>query len=491
MSREAAEAPCWWSASELVGHLRARDVSAAEIVEAFLARIERLNAALGAYVTVTGDRARAAAAEADRTLAGGRLLGPLHGVPIAVKDLDDVDGVTTGYGSRVWPRKPADRSATYVQRMLDAGAIVLGKTNVPEFGHKAVTDNAVYGPSHTPFGPGYNAGGSSGGSASAVAAGLATVAQGGDGGGSIRIPAALCGIYGLKATYGRVAQAARPNAFNTCSPYIHAGPMTRTVADAALLLDVMTGPDVRDPFSLPDDGVRANAGVFRGVAGLRVGFLPDFGGYPVEHVVLDRLTSGALALEGAGAMVEPVESRLPLHHTEITDLWRRRMGANYVGIVEGLRAHGVDVLARRDELDPAVAAMIDASAKLTVADVKRDELLETRLLDWLEDLLETHEVILSATVGVAKVANASDGATLGPSSVAGCEVDPRIGWCLTPATNFTGHPAASVPVGLTRDGFPVGMHVIGRRFADDTVVATSAAVERAMPWSDTYPRSPA
>lgn len=480
---------CWWPVTELAARIRAREVSSVEAVDRYLARIERVDPGLGAYVTVTAAAARAAAAVADRLLASGKPVGRLHGVPVAIKDLDDVAGVRTGYGSRAWTDVPPARSATYVQRLLDAGAIVLGKTNVPEFGHKAVTDSLATGPANTPFGSGANAGGSSGGSAAAVAAGLAAAAQAGDGGGSIRIPAALCGVYGLKGTYGRVASAMRPDAFNSHTPFIHAGPVTRTVEDGALLLDVMSGPDSRDPLSLPDDGVRASAGVGRPIDGLRVALMPDFGGYPVEPDVRALIEAAAAALETEGAIVELVELPLPIDHAEVTALWLRHMGANYVGIVEGLRAAGDDLLARRDRLEEPVVAMIEAAAAMTVADVKRDELLATRLLDWVEDLLTEHDLVLSATVAVSRVPNAPDRRTTGPATVAGEPVDPRIGWCLTPATNFTGHPAASVPAGLTPDGYPVGAHLLGRRFADDVVVAASAAIERVRPWQHLYARS--
>lgn len=477
------EEPCSWTLTETTERIRTRAVSALEVVDAHLGRIERVDRQLQAFATVSADRARDAAGAADRALARGRICGPLHGAPVAIKDLDDVAGVPTGFGSRAWPARPAARSATYVERMVRAGAIVIGKTNVPEFGHKAVTDNHVIGPTSTPFAVGCNAGGSSGGSGAAVAAGLATVAQGGDGGGSIRIPAALCGVYGLKATFGRVAQAVRPNAFNTSGPFVHAGPMTRTIADAALVLSVMAGPDDGDPLSAPADGRDFAAGALRTIAGLRVAYLPTFGGYPVEPEVEACVATAVRALGEAGAHVDLVDDAMPLPHDEVTALWVRQMGTNYVGIVEGLRSRGTDLLSEGgDMLEPAVVEMIAAAARRTVTEAKRDEMLATQVVDWVGGLLERYEVLVSPTVGVARVPNGAYGATQGPRSVAGTVVDPAIGWCLTPALNFSGHPAASVPAPLTGDGMPVGMQVVGQRFAEDVVLAVGAAIERALPW---------
>ena len=201
-----SEEICFMPATELAARIRRRDLSPVEVVEAFLERIEERNARINAYVTVIGDEAREAAKEAERAITSGEDLGPLHGVPVAIKDLFDYKaGVRNTYGLKPMADYVPERSATYVERLENAGAIVIGKTNTPEFGHRGITDNLLFGPTSTPFAPGKNAGGSSGGSAAAVADGLAPIAQGSDGGGSIRIPASFCGVYGIKATFGRVA----------------------------------------------------------------------------------------------------------------------------------------------------------------------------------------------------------------------------------------------------------------------------------------------
>ena len=231
---------CFMPATEMAARIRRRALSPVEAVEAFLTRIGTRNSAINAYVTVIADQARAAARAAERAVMTGAPLGPLHGLPIAIKDLYDFKaGVCNSFGSKPLANYVPDSDATYVHRLEAAGAIVLGKTNTPEFGHKGVTDNLLVGPTSTPYAPGKNAGGSSGGSAAAVADGLAALAQGTDGGGSIRIPASCCGVYGFKASFGRVASVGRPNGFLGHTPFIHSGPLTRTVDDAALTTEAV------------------------------------------------------------------------------------------------------------------------------------------------------------------------------------------------------------------------------------------------------------
>jgi Asp-tRNA(Asn)/Glu-tRNA(Gln) amidotransferase A subunit family amidase len=475
------------SARELAARLRTRELSAVELVEQLVDRIAGVDGSLGAFVEVGASAARAAARHADQVLAQGGVLGPLHGIPVAIKDLDEVPGLRTTYGS--WPLRDhvSARASTCVERLTGAGAIVIGKTNTPEFGHKAVTDNAVRGPCSTPFDLTCNAGGSSGGSAAAVAAGLVPIGQGGDGGGSIRIPAALCGVYGLKPTYGRVAQVSRPHAFTTHMPFVHVGPITRTVEDAAVALQALAGHVAADPLSMPHDGTDFVAATRGSIAGLRVGYLPDFGGYPVEPAVTERVLAGVSALEAAGARADVVDAPMPLAHEEVTELWLRQMAIGWAGVVAGFRAAGLDLLDdHRDELSQEFVTAVEGAERQTVRQTHEDLIKRTQMVDWLEDLLTRYDVLASPTVGVPCVANGTDGRTLGPIEVAGRPVERTIGWCLTVPLNFSGHPAASVPVGLTASGHPVGMQLATRRFAESELIAASAAIERALPWRGTY-----
>ena len=353
-----------------------------------------------------------------------------------------------------------------------------------------VTDNLLFGPTSTPFAPGKNAGGSSGGSAAAVADGLAPIALGSDGGGSIRIPASFCGVYGLKASFGRVAAPSRPDAFLTHTPFNHIGPLSRTVEDAALVLGVMAGPHPRDPFSLPDDGTDYLAATRRPIEGLRIGYSPDFGIFPVEERVAAIVGEAVKAFESAGARVEEVAVGIKRSQWELCELWLREMGVLFADLAEGMKEGGTDLLGEhRDELTPQFAELLESGQGMSAVGYKRDDMMRTEVFDAVQDVFDEYDLLVTPTLAVPPFDNADDGNTLGLASVDGEEVNPLLGWCLTYPINDTGHPAASVPAGFTVEGLPVGMQVVGRRCADDVVLAASAAFQRIRPWQGSYPPS--
>ena len=481
---------CFASAAELAARIRRRDLSPVEVVEAFLNRIETHDGDINAYVTVLGEEAREKARGAERalTLGAGETLGPLYGVPVAIKDLFDYKaGVRNTFGSKPLKDYVPNRNATYIERLENAGAIVLGKTNTPEFGHRATTDNLLFGPTSTPFAVGKNAGGSSGGSAAAVAGGLAAIAQGSDAGGSIRIPASFCGVYGFKATYGRVAAATRPDAFLSHTPFSHSGPLSRTVEDAALMLGVMAGPHPRDPFSLPDDGADYLA-ARHSIDGLRIAYSPNFDVFPVEASVSAVVGEAVRAFEEAGARVEEASIGLKRSQKELCDLWLREVGVRSAALAASLKNAGVvDLLGEhREELMPQFAELLETGQNKNAVEYKLDDVARTEVFDAVQDVFEEYDLLVTPTLAISSVDNAEDGNTVGPSEVSGEEVDPLLGWCLTYLINYTGHPAASIPAGFTDDGLPVGLQIIGRRFADETVLAASAAFEQVRPWHDAY-----
>lgn len=479
-----------WSAVELAARIRRRVVSPVEAVEGYLERIERINPKLNAYILVLADEARSAAKLAEKALMNGQPLGPLHGVPVAIKDLFDFKaGVKNTFGSKVFAQFVPPQSATYVRRLEEAGAIILGKTNTPEFGHKGVTDNLLWGPTSTPFDLGRNAGGSSGGSAAAMAMGLAALTQGSDAGGSIRIPAAWCGVYGLKASYGRVASASRPNAFLSHTPFIHAGPITRTVEDAALMLSVMAGPDDRDPMSLPPAGECFLEATRRSIRGMRIAYSPDWDVFEVEPGVAKVVAKAVRAFEEAGAIVEEVKVGLELSQQELAELWMREMAMLYAEVHEMFRSAGVDLLgSHRAELSPGLAKMFEEGGRPTALQTRLDDWKRSQVFDAVQNVFAQYDLLVTPTLSCGPVVNATDGNTLGPAEVNGRRMERQIGWCMTHMVNYTGHPAASIPAGLDEAGLPVGMQIIGRRFADAAVLAASAAFERVRPWAWTYQR---
>lgn len=485
-----ANSLCYSSVEDLALRIRRGDLSPVEVVEAHLDRIAELDEAINAYVRILDDRARAAAREAKAAVEAGDRLGPLHGVPVAIKDLEDVAGVPTTCGSKPMADAVATENSLVVDRLLDAGAIVLGKTNTPEYGHKGTTDNRLVGPTSTPFDTSNNAGGSSGGSAAAVAAGLAPVAQGSDGGGSVRIPSAFCGVFGIKPTYRRIARPSRPDGF-THTPFSQLGPHSRTVRDTALLLDVLAGPHPGDPMVAPADGTDFLAATDRGIDGLSVAYSPDLGVYPVEDPVRDTVEDALSAFERAGADVSTVDvTYRGRTRAEIEEAWLAGFRVKFGALVENKLAEGIDYLGEdRSDVTPEFAAMAEAGTEMNAVDYKRMDNVRTDAFLGIQEVFEDHDLLVAPTLAVESVENVpgTDTGTVGPSEVAGESVDPLIGWCLTYLFNLTGHPVANVPAGCTASGMPVGMQVAAPRFDDGDVLAASAAVERVRPWADSYP----
>src|SRR2546428_10220851 len=282
----------WASAADLAQRIRRHEISPVELMTFTIQRIERRNPSLNAFVFLDFEHAMERARVAEAALASSESLGPLHGVPVAMKDLFDFNPgwPATFGGVRALRNQVIDAYCPYAERMERAGAILVGKTNAPIMGLRGIADNYLFGPTHNPFDLTRNPGGSSGGSAAAVADGLVSIAEGPDAGGSIRIPAAWCNVYGYRASYGRVAFTGRPNAFAGLNPFVFEGTLTRTVEDAAVGLQILAGPDSRDPFSLtstPD----FHAALSRQGSGWRIAYTPDFDGFPIESA-------------GAGAVAE-------------------------------------------------------------------------------------------------------------------------------------------------------------------------------------------
>jgi len=478
---------CRAPAEELALRVRRGDLSPVDVVEAHLDRIADLNDEINAYVHVFDDRAREAAREAEAAVEAGDPLGPLHGVPVAIKDLEHVRGAPTTFGSKPMAEFVPAENSLVVDRLLEAGAIVLGKTNTPEYGHKGTTDNRLFGPTSTPFDTANNAGGSSGGSAAAVAAGLAPLAQGSDGGGSVRIPSAFCGVFGIKPTYRRIARPNRPNAF-THTPFSQLGPHARSVRDAALALDVLVEPHPGDPMVAPDDGIEFLAATDRGIDGFEVAYSPDLGVFPVEAPVREAVEDALPAFERAGADVTRVDvSYRGRTRAELEEAWLSGFRVKFGALVENKLADGVDYLGEdRSAATPEFAAMAEAGTAMDAVDYKLMDDVRTDAFLGIQEVFEEYDLLVAPTLAVESVENDPDAGTVGPSEVNGEPVDPLIGWCLTYPFNLTGHPVANVPAGRAASGMPVGLQVIAPRFADDDVLAASAAVERVRPWADSY-----
>jgi amidase/aspartyl-tRNA(Asn)/glutamyl-tRNA(Gln) amidotransferase subunit A len=289
----------------------------------------------------------------------------------------------------------------------------------------------------------------------------------------------------LKQSFGRVPQYARPNAFAHDTPFLFEGPIARTVEDAALVLTAINGHDPRDPFSA-EGWQDFTPAVRRSIEGMRIGWSPNLDVYPVDPRVAAVAEEAVRALAEAGAVVEPVKLGLKRPQRELSDLWCRLIAPMNVRALEGMSAAGFDLLrAHRADFPPRYLEWLEVARRMSALDFFRDQEMRTEVYDAVQGVLNRCDLLVSPTLACLPVENADDGDTTGPAEVAGEAVDPLIGWCLTYLVNFTGHPAASIPAGMA-DGLPVGMQIIGRRYADADVFAASAAFERLRPWQGTY-----
>ena len=460
----------WTPATTLADMIRKKKVSPVEVVAATLTRIEKLNPRLNAYVTVLADEAAARAKAAERALTRrSATLGPLHGVPYSVKDLVVTRGVRTTFGTLLYRDNVPTEDAPIVARMTAAGGIMIGKTNTPTFGWIGATHNLVFGITRNPWNLERTPGGSSGGASAAVAAGLAPLAVGTDGGGSIRIPASFAGIFGHKPSYGRIPLHPVSGAWSLS----HVGPMTRTVADAALMMNVCAGPDERDQYSLPAERVDYLKAIKGSIKGLRVAYADDLGfADAVDPEVRATCAKAARAFRELGCRVETVEPAWPSPQ----DAWKQI----FCG---GIATRMAPFRDRRSEIEPGLLDIITET--LAEPPTRYVQAWFDRLAWWQHPrmLFETYDLLLTPTVACPPFE--ADGE--GPGKVDGREVD-RYGWIpYTYPFNATGQPACSIPAGFSRAGLPIGLQIVGRRFADVTVLRAAAAFERRRPWAKTRP----
>ena len=461
-------------AGGLAALVRDRSVSPVELVEASLTAIEASEPYLNAFVTVCADDARAAARAAEEAVMRCAPVGPLHGVPMAVKDLVRTAGVRTTYGSRTHEHHLPERDASPVARLKAAGAILIGKTTTPEFGHKTLTDAPLTGVTRNPWNLQRTSGGSSGGNAAAVAAGVVPVTLGTDGGGSIRIPAACCGIVGLKPTLGRIAY---PEADDTFLNMSHYGPMTRSVADARRMLSVLAGPDPDDAWShRATIDVAAEERPPERVDGLRVGWLARAGAHPLDTEAEVGAREVTEALAALGADVEPLDLDLVAAEDVFTTLLRSGLWA---------RAHGL--LERRDLISAEFARSIELGASIDASAVHAASQRRTTLFRRVQRLLERVDVLVSPTLTAPAVA--ADQGHFEPVTIAGdTHASLRTGWHpYAFVANLTGHPAISVPCGWHSDGLPLGVQLIGRLDEEERLLTLAAAWEAQRPWWDRWP----
>jgi len=462
------------SGLQLARMISSKKVKPSEVMGAILARIEKVNPKLNAYCTLAQESAMAEARAADRKVTRAKSLGPLFGVPVSIKDLIFTKGLRTTFGSRMHENFIPDQDEVVVERLKAAGAIVLGKTTSCEFGYKSVTDSPLWGITRNPWNLEMTPAGSSGGAAAAVASGMGPLAVGSDGGGSIRAPASFCGIFGLKPSRGRIPLYPLLPGWETLDRRLaHLGPLTRTVADAALMMEVMAGPDDRDPLSLPGGRVAFRRELKKGIRGLKIAWSLDIGYAVVDERVKAAVESAVKAFAELGAKLEIASPDFPPMH----DAFQLIFAAGCAGSI------GDRLEEWKDRLDRGLVRLTEIGLKASAADYIRATNRSHILWEKMQAFFEKYDLLLTPTLSVPPFPVGIDW----PREVAGQKVHPLNYLAFTYPFNLTGQPAASVPCGWTDDGLPIGLQIVGKRFADVTVLRAAAAFEEARPWTDRWP----
>jgi Asp-tRNA(Asn)/Glu-tRNA(Gln) amidotransferase A subunit family amidase len=462
---------CYMPANEMARRIRDGRLSPVALIDNCLARIEAVNPALNCFAFVYPEEARAKARQAEADVKAGRKLGPLHGVPFAIKDLTPTKGKRTTLGSHAYESWVPDEDAPIVEALDKAGGIMVGKTTTPEFAYSSFTESPLWGITRNPWNREHTPGGSSGGSGAAVASGCVPLAEGSDMGGSVRIPASFSGIVGLKPSFGRIPFTILPSQFDSLS---HFGPLARTIDDAALFLDVTQGPDERDIQSLKPRLAIPDS-VPGSIEGWRLGLSVDLDFLYVNPEVEQAVRDAAAALAAQGAIVEEVEIGW---RREMCDAWNAHWGV-YLASFFG------DKLAQhRDKMDPNVVRLIEAGFAMNAVDFKRLEFIRTEMWRKLSPVLQRCEALLCPTM-------------THPAPRVGGK-DTEYDWVdeqgryhaldVTSVFNFVSQcPALSVPCGFSKGGLPIGLQIVARRFEDLAALIIGKAMEAARPWADRRP----
>ncbi|MBV8361621.1 MAG: amidase [Deltaproteobacteria bacterium] len=462
----------WSPAYQLAAMMRHRELKPSELMEATLTRIHALNPRINAFCALRAEQALMEARALDEMIARGDEVGPLVGLPLGVKDLEDVTGMATTFGSVPFKHNIAQADSIQVARLKAAGAIVVGKTNTPEFGHTAFTKNLLYGVTRNPWNPERTAGGSSGGSSAAISAGMVPLATASDWGGSIRIPACYTGAFGIKPTQGLIPAGPRLG-MTQWVDFAMNGPITRTVRDAAIYLDAVTGYHPSDPASLPRPAISFTDILERLPTTLRIAFHPDFG-RPIQSDVRRTVEAAAMAFEQMGHQLtllsEPV--------LETFYAWRLIGSAQTLAI---LNAH---IEGHREEFGRSFLKNVESAAQITWNDYGAAYRIRTQFNEWLRHIFEQFDLLFTPTL--PSEAFAAGGPP--PNEINGCKLnDPMEALVFTYPFNFSGHPAASVRAGFTDNGLPCGMQIIAERHRDDLVLQAAYAFEQAHPWNNSWP----
>jgi Asp-tRNA(Asn)/Glu-tRNA(Gln) amidotransferase A subunit family amidase len=464
---------CFLSAEEAIAAFKAKTLSPVDLMEAVIARAEAVNEKVNALTARYYDRAMAQAREAEtRYVTRPDDVRPLEGIPCAIKDLHPVKGEITTLGSYIFRDNRPDHTLPTVQRLFDAGAIMHIRTTTPEFAHTGHCHSPLWGATRNPWNLQYSSGGSSGGAAVSVVLGMTTIAEGDDGGGSIRIPASACGIVGYKPPFGRNPATLLPTHID---PMIHLGPITRTVGDAALMQNVMSGPLATDITTLPRMQLPPR---FEGIAGLRVALSVDLGYFEVDDEVRAHTLAAAEAFRELGCQVDEVDLGWDYG---VYDAWMTHWDGLFASVA------GQFLPRWQYEMDPFVRKILQRGMTHSFVRVKQTEFVRAEMYAKLGPMLQDYDILLCPTLAVPSV-DAWHKCDDPDFTINGKHVDAALMWCLTYPFNLLGQlPAISVPSGIASTGVPTGLQIVGRPLDDLTVFRAAAAFEQARPWRHRRP----
>ena len=456
-----AEDLCFMAATELVALLRSKKVSAREVMRAHLAQIERVNPKVNAIVTLVADRAMADAEKADDAMARGRPLGPLHGLPVAHKDLVDTAGIRTTRGSPFYRDHVPTKDALIVQHIRAAGALTVGKTNTPEFGAGSQTFNPVFGATRNPYDLSKTCGGSSGGAAVSLACGMVPIADGSDTGGSLRNPASFCNVVGFRPSPGRV-----PTDGHTWSPLSVSGPLARNVADVALFLSAIAAPEPRNPLSINEDPAQFAKPLGRDFKGARVAWWKGLGGIPFEPEVRRVIDDNRKVFESLGCVVEDAEPDFAGVDVAFPTLRHLSYHSSYAALAKQ----------RPDWVKDTIKWEIAEAERQTAADVAKASERQALMFDQSATLFERVEYFILPVTQVAPF----DVNMPFPREIGGTPMGTYIDWMRSCwYVTFMSNPAISVPAGFTSGGLPVGIQIVGRARGEWSVLQLAHAFEQA------------
>jgi aspartyl-tRNA(Asn)/glutamyl-tRNA(Gln) amidotransferase subunit A len=460
-------------ATEIAKAISNKQLSAREVTQSVLGRIDEVDGKVNAFVTRIDDEALKAAAAADEATARGESLGVLHGVPVSIKDLFEVKGVRCTQGSLLYKDSVAEKDSASVARLRRAGAIIVGTTNSPEFGMVGWTENKLAGRTNNPWNLERIAGGSSGGAGAAAAAGMAPLALGSDGGGSIRIPSCFCGIFGLKPTWNLVPKQGGPGGWTTLS---HAGPMTRTVADAALMMDAIAGFEPGVAFSLAKPVESYSDEIRKPLGKLRVAWSPNMGYAAVDPEVASLAEAAARKFSDLGCEVEEADPDWAELAGPGSPFMAIAGVETYTGLSELVEQH-------KDELMDYTVAFVGAGQRYTAADYIKAHHDRVAMWEKLTTFFTKYDLLLTPALATVAFPHGQQ-----PRQIAGVEVPPFAWSPFTVPFNLTGVPAATVPAGFNSEGLPAGLQIVGPAFQDHVVLRAAAAYEEADPWAHHRPQ---